>query len=273
MKRSLKLKAIGAGAAISVASFVAIVPSALAETTTTTAPPTTVASSIVDIASNLTGQLSLAKSGADPVVLPVPSGSTFTGTLDTTTGDLTGSVNIVPGSVTFDVTDPAPTSATIYYSFTSGGPITDGRIEPDGTVTFTDVQTLALTKLTVALLPDDEFDLEPTCRFVNIKLDYTGTYDADTGAVNVTSATIDTPALEGACGKIINGLVDVTEQVNGLIGGSTTTATLGFNAAVEDIEEPEPPVTVPPTTPGTTVPGGTTSPIAKPVKASPKYTG
>lgn len=270
MKRSFKMGALGAGIALSTASFVAVMPGMAADPSDSTT--TTVASSTVtEISSNLTGGLTLV-TGDGTVELPVAPGSAFTGQFDSATGDLTGTVDIADGTFDYAVTSPVETTATISYTFTNGGPITNGRIEPDGTVSFDDVQTLALTN--IAVLGSD-FPLLETCRFSNIHLAYTGTFDDATGTINVTSATIETPDLDGACGMI--GTIDVTGMLADALGGSTTTSHLSFVAGIEDITPPvtpeEPTEPTVPTTPGKTGPIADTAKPAAPIAGNPSYTG
>lgn len=246
-----------------------------------------------------------AGSGED-LGLPAPSGSKFVGNFDDETGELNGEVTITAGSFETQVEAPVvgETGVTVSFAFESAGPITDGEIDADGNVSFTDVQTLRLTRIDVALLPDP-FDLPDSCAFDDVELNYTGTLDADSNTIDVT-AEFDVDGLEsGVCGDIL-GLVDVADSVTGAIGNDGRvfgTAALIFELGVNDIPDEETPdeetpdeetpdeetpdetpdEEAPTTTaaPTTTTPagggaapasGGTAAPAA-PVSSSPTYTG
>lgn len=194
--------------------------------------------------SALTGSLNL-NTGSGSSTLDVSSGSMISGSFDPDAGTLTGNVSL--GNTSFPA-ETAVGDAIVAISFTSGGAIQNGVV--DGTnVSFDDVQTVNLDSATVG---GTAIPLAP-CFVGPVTLHYTGTYNPDTGAVQVTSNTATVPALEGTCNAdAIKGMIAP------MLEGATVQASANFNIGTADEPGPDdttPDTTTPDTTPGSTVPG------------------
>ncbi len=207
MKTIPRLGAIGAAVALAAAGFFAAMPAGAATH---------------DIHSNLTGGLTLTLPGTPPTTtdLTAPDGSVFDGSWDDSSGDLTGTVQIADGS--FTVPGTLIGDATVDFSFTNGGPITNGSIASDNTVTFTDVETVNLDRV-----EELDKDLSP-CSVGPVTLDYSGTYDPATQEIDVTSNSVDVPALTDSCGGL-SGIISP------LLDGASVTSHLVFSVADENV--------------------------------------
>lgn len=180
---------------------------------------TSAGATVNDINSNLSGGLNLTIPGDPPTnaTLDVPSGSTFIGNFDDSSGALTGNVGIEAGSTTVPFGD---TNVELQFRFENGGPITDGSINDAGDVHFVDTETIFLTSALGIPLGDD-------CKVGPVELTYDGTYDGET--VDVSSDTVDVPALQGACGGLASTIAP-------LLAGATVSANLSFGMTVETID-------------------------------------
>lgn len=227
MKRYSRIGAVGAALALAgAAAGFAMVPAGAAGS----------------FSSPLTGSLELTTTSG-PSVLDISNGSMVSGVYDADAGTLTGNVSIGAGSTTVDVAAPI-NSAVLHYSFTETGGIQNGTVGDDGSVSFTDIQTMNLTQVDAL---GQTIPLPATCTIGPLSLAFSGTYDADSGTVAVETPTITVPA-PGDCGAL-------DAQIRPIIEGATVAVSVQFDIGTAD--GPSPTVTAAPTTtPGTTVPGG-----------------
>lgn len=193
--------------------------------------------------SALGGTVSLA-GGTDPW----PAGSSFSGTYDAETGELTGQLTFGPGSL--QTQDPP---STVQYQIQATAPLE---------VQVTDGNATGSTELSLSLLTLDlgnnPSSLEP-CVFAPIPVDLTGTVAG--GKLTLNAAAVNVPATADACGgltQIINGKVATT-------GSAVFEITLDASQAETPAETPadETPAETPEVSAGT----------AAPVVARPSYTG
>lgn len=215
----------------------------------------------VDYTAPVTADLGLGLGPIGNLALPV-TGGTFTGTVDTANGAISGGIEFPESTVHTTIAGDPPqnVSATIELAVTDLA----GTIAGDGTVSATGRFHLGL--FSVQSEGSDPMDLG-TCNWAG-NATMTGTFDAATNTLTVSQngfffedTTDDCAGAAGLLGPILTGSAEGAEGTD-----------MSFTVVLPQPEEPTTtavPTTAVPTTTVATQPAA----AAKPVVATPAYTG
>ncbi len=227
--------------------------------TTTTTTSTSLPSGPQDVTSPVTGAITLG--GVEGTVA---AGSVFNGTLDESTGALTGTMTF-PRLTTTNTVSGTEVTTDQQVSQVGAG---TGVLAPDGTATWEATMSVRLFSLQFGTAAPTVFP--DTCAFTDIEWSLEGTWDPATREVTLAEDAFEVPALPaGACG-------DLTAAMNGSIAGFNTAVELGLvlEAGETPLPPEEPPVDppagpVPPVPP----PAGPVAPPAQPVRTAATFAG
>lgn len=212
--------------------------------------------------------------GALGVPVPLPATAAFTGTHD----DVSGAMNVTLTADDVSVSLPISgdtLSATASFANPGGftGNASGDTASLDGSI-----------KLTLTELSVPGFELPIPIGFLNCSLTFplhlTGSWDAATGVVDVSQSEVAVPALPTVCALGIQAATQI--DVNALLA-QLPAGTVSLRLAIGG--QPVPPMTLPPSisvaptptlssSPVSSTPAQQTqAPAARPVSASPSYTG